>query len=245
MNRSRASDLAAAILAIAIVAGLVFALHTDPTGHGDSTPKPLSNPEQTEPTALFIGDSYTGASMLAEMSYACQAALRMHWLCDLAALPGTGYISGGPANRFHVAYIGDSTSFDERVHRLAQRSAPNIIVLDGGRNDIFAPLDDVLEAMLGTVEDAHSTWPAAKIVFVRPRFLQRPGDDLGFDDDFLYRLKSDPAMADVSVIDPLSSLDDATALVGKDGVHPNADGNRRIAAALVDSLTTHGLATAR
>ncbi|MVU77316.1 SGNH/GDSL hydrolase family protein [Nocardia sp. ET3-3] len=247
MTRARAVDLAAAILAIAIAAGLVFALHTGPTAHGDSTPQRLTIPEPEEPAALFIGDSYTGASTLAEMSYACQAAVRMHWLCDLAAMPGTGYISGGQANRFHIEYLGDSTTFDERVHGLAKRAAPDIVVLDGGRNDKFAPIEDVYDAVRGTIEDIRAAWPAAKIVFVRPRFLQRPSDDCGFDDDFVARLKLDPATGELIVVDPLLSFDsmDTGALVGPDGMHPNADGNKRIAAALVDSLTTQGLAAAR
>ncbi|MTL12201.1 SGNH/GDSL hydrolase family protein [Nocardia seriolae] len=185
--------------------------------------------------------------MLAEMSYACQAAVRLRWLCDLAAMPGTGYISGGQANRFRLEYLGDSTSFDERITRLARRADPNIVVLDGGRNDKFAPLDDVYQAMLGTVADAHRTWPAAKIVFVRPRFLRDPADDNGFDDDFFARLQSEPAMAEVVVIDPIASLDqsDTAGWLGPDRMHPNAEGNRRIAAALVDSLTTQGLAASR
>ncbi|GAB2567748.1 SGNH/GDSL hydrolase family protein [Nocardia heshunensis] len=247
MIRPKPADLAAALLAIVIVVGLVFALRAEPTGHRESTPVRLAVPAQTGPTALFIGDSYTGASMLAEMSYACQAAVRLAWVCDLAAMPGTGYISGGQANRFHVDYLGDSTSFDERVGHLAHTAAPNIVLLDGGRNDKFAPLDDVYSAIRGTVYDAHNAWPAAKIVLVRPRFLRTPADDLGFDDDFFERLKREPTMAGVSVIDPLVSFSgsDTAALVGTDGMHPNADGNLRIAAALVDSLTTEGLAAAR
>ncbi|MFE3189508.1 SGNH/GDSL hydrolase family protein [Nocardia sp. NPDC059240] len=247
MTRPKAADLAAALLAIVIVAGLVFALRTEPTGHGESTPARLVVPEQTAPAALFIGDSYTGASMLAEMSYACQAAVRLRWLCDPASMPGTGYISGGPANRFHIDYLGDSTSFDERVQQLAHTAAPNIIVLDGGRNDKFAPVEDVYKAIRGTAYDAHNAWPAAKIVLVRPRFLKTPADDLGFDDDFFDRLKQEPALEGVTMIDPIASLagSDTTALLGPDGMHPNAAGNLRIADALVDSLTTEGLAAAR
>ncbi|MGW4241286.1 SGNH/GDSL hydrolase family protein [Nocardia sp. NPDC004722] len=247
MTRLRAADLAAALLALAIVAGLVFALRAVPTGHGESTPARLAAPEQPGPAALFIGDSYTGASMLAEMSYACQAAVRLHWVCDLAAMPGTGYISGGQANRFHMDYLGDSTSFDERVRQLARTAAPNVVVLDGGRNDKFAPPDDVYKALRGTVYDARNAWPAAKIVLVRPRFLKSPADDLGFDDEFFDRLTQESAMDGVTVIDPIASLadTDTTALLGTDGMHPNAAGNLRLADALVDSLTTQGLATAR
>jgi hypothetical protein len=44
--------------------------------------------------------------------------------------------------------------------------------------------------MVWTIAEVRRTWPEVEIVFVRPRFLARPGDDSGFDDDFMDRLKS-------------------------------------------------------
>ena len=146
MSRLRWFDMVAIALAIAVLACLGLVLrpqHTPtipvatPAAHVDR-PQP---PPTTRLSALFISDSYTGGSGLAEMSYNYMAAVRLGWLCNLSAEPGTGDISGGPANRFVLnSYVGQSTSFDERIPGLAARFEPDIVILDGGRNDIFAPV---------------------------------------------------------------------------------------------------------
>ena len=107
-------------------------------------------PKERSPTAadarplvLFIGDSYTEGRGSAEMSYGCRAVAQMGWLCDLSAMGGTGYISGGPANRWVDQYAGKSLSFSERIPHLAAKYDPAVVVLDGGRNDEFPPRKDV------------------------------------------------------------------------------------------------------
>jgi lysophospholipase L1-like esterase len=252
MSRIGRFDIAAIVLTVAVLAGLGFALRPQETptivvapstAHVDR-PQPSA---ATRPSVLFIGDSYTGGHGLAEMSYGCIAAVRMGWLCDLGAMPGTGYISGGPANRSTYEYLGVTTSFSERIPHLAAKYEPQIVILDGGRDDLFAPREDVFRAMRSTIEDVRRTWPNAQIVFVRPRFLAKPRDDLGFDDDFMARLKSDPATSGVLFVDPIAWFigTDTTALLSADGIHPNPLGDRDLASALVHSLVAHGLAVAR
>ena len=90
------------------------------------------------PLVLFIGDSYTAGKSSAELSYGCRAAVQMGWLCALSAVGGTGYISGGPANRWVDPHIGKSLSFSERIPHLSAKYDPAVVVLDGGRNDDFA-----------------------------------------------------------------------------------------------------------
>ncbi|MCK8672781.1 SGNH/GDSL hydrolase family protein [Rhodococcus sp. NPDC003382] len=195
--------------------------------------------EYNRPSALFIGDSYTAGNGLAEMSYACTTAVEMGWLCNLSAVPGTGYISGGPANRFVVdEYSGRSTSFTERIPRLATVHDPDVVVLDGGRNDLFPPSEDVYREMVATIEDVRRTWPEAAVVFVRPRFLTDPADDLGFDDAFIARLATEPAAQDVLFVDPIASMidRDTSRLLAEDRRHPNALGSQAIGAALTESL---------
>jgi lysophospholipase L1-like esterase len=167
----------------------------------------------------------------------------MGWLCRLGTGPGTGYISGGPGNRFVVnEYVGQSTAFAERLPKLAAKYDPAIVFLDGGRNDLFASRSAELVAMSSTIADVHQTWPAATIVFIRPRFLGRP-DDLGYDDDFIAALQADPRAHDVVVIDPFNTLNatDTSGLLSQDGIHPNERGELALSAALLDSLREHGI----
>ena len=205
MSRTRWFDVAAIALALAVIVGLVFAFRPeasatitiDPsTAHVD---RPNSTAAAKPPSVLFVGDSYTAGDGLPEMSYGCMAAVRMGWLCDLSAVPGTGYMSGGPGNRFEVSrYLGTSTSFAERITNLADVYQPDVVVLDGGRNDRNEenpPTESVFKAMTATIELARRTWPDATIIFIRPRFLAEPNDDLGFNDDFIRRLEAEPAAA--------------------------------------------------
>jgi lysophospholipase L1-like esterase len=87
-------------------------------------------------------------------------------------------------------------------------------------------------------------WPTARIVFIRPRLLTRPNDDLGFGDEFFARLLADPAMRDVVVVDPINRLagTNTADMLEDDGIHPNRAGDLALSSALVDSLRDHGFA---
>lgn len=241
MNRVRWSDVCAFALAVVILLGLVVTLRTDETGstttrfavaarsQGASAPAPL---------ALFIGDSYTAGDSSAELSYGCRAAVEMGWLCALSARGGTGYISGGVANRWTEPYAGRSLSFGERIPHLAAQYDPAYVIFDGGRNDLFPKRQDTYAEMLSTIAQARRTWPRAQIVFIRPRFLAHPADSLGFDDKFMNSLKSEPASCGVIFIDPIHSLSgtDTSNLLANDGIHPNRAGENEMTAVLLESL---------
>jgi lysophospholipase L1-like esterase len=129
-------------------------------------------------------------------------------------------------------------SFSERVPHLAAQYDPALVILDGGRNDVFAPPAAVYTAMLSAIKEVRRTWPKAQIVFIRPRFLANPHDDLGLDDHFMARLESEPAARGVAFIDPINSFSDAdtSGLLASDGIHPNREGEQRMTTALLDSL---------
>jgi lysophospholipase L1-like esterase len=247
---NRWSDIAAVVAAVAVVGGLGYALRPQETATVAASPTTLAveRPQASknaDPTVLFIGDSYTGGNGLAEMSPSCMAATKMGWLCELSAVPGTGYVSGGPANRFTVdPYIGRSSSLIERIPNLAEIYEPDVVILDGGRNDLFPPRDDVFKAMAATIGEARRAWPTATLVFIRPRFLEHPADKLGFDDDFITRLLDQPGAEGMVVIDPVSWFigRDTSGMLSDDGIHPNQLGEQELAQALVDSLVGHGFA---
>ncbi len=253
MTRTRRFDLAALALIVAIVGGLGFVLWPHGTKAATGTPstiivdRPQPAAPPTQPSVLFIGDSYTAGNGLPELSYGCMAAVRMGWLCHVSAVPGTGYISGGPANRSVVdEYIGLSTSFIERIPGLAAKNQPNVVVLDGGRNDLFPPRQDVFNAMVATIAEARRAWPKATIVFVRPRFLADPGDNLGFDTDFIQSLGKESSDQNIVIVDPISwfSGSDTSDMLRDDGIHPNQRGEQALASALVMSFMSHGIAAA-
>jgi hypothetical protein len=248
MSRTRWFDVAAVVLTIAMLAGMGYGLRarTTPTiavapsaAHVDRPPETAKAP----PSVLFVSDSYTAGMGLKEMYYGCTAAVQLGWLCDLSAQVGTGYISGGPANRFALDQnVGTSMSFDERLPRLSRMYDPQIVVLDGGRNDVFAPADAVFTVMSATIADVRRTWPAARIVVIRPRSLAHPDDDLGFDDGFIDRLRAEPAADGMLVIDPISQFSgtDTSGMVSPDGSQPDRQGVSALSSALVDALLDNG-----
>lgn len=244
MTRRRWFDLGGIALALAIAVGIGVTSCSGGTSGSVATP---SNPGHLDhgvrdapPLTLFIGDSYTAGESSAEMSYGCRAVVQLGSLCALSAMAGTGFISGGAANRWVDPYLGKSLSFSERIPHLAAQYDPDVVVLDGGRNDVFAPREFVYSEMVRTIAAVRRTWPNAQIVFIRPRFLDRPGNDLGFDDAFMKRLGSDPAAAGVKFVDPLSSFVDTNTspLLGPDGIHPNHEGYQRLTTALLNSLVS-------
>lgn len=249
MKKVRWLDGALIALTILVVAGLGFALRpqhtptttTDPaTAHVDRPGPPVDQ----RPTALFVTDSYAAGIGLAEAYYGCRAGVKMGWLCALSAEPGTGYVSGGSANRFPLGQDkGPSTSFDERLPGLRKTVHPDIVVFDGGRNDNFVPKDAEFEVMTATLTEARRIFPLAKIVFVRPRILSNPSDDLGYDDDFIANLQAQPDL-DIEVVDPIGRLagTDTSGLVANDGSTPNQRGEVALSLALFDSLSDNGFA---
>jgi hypothetical protein len=248
MKARRRSDIAAAILAILVIVGIGYALrsqHTRPVAVEPSAahvdrPGPA---DAARKTLLFIGDSYVTGTGLDETSYGCMAAARMGWYCKVAAGPGTGYVSGGPVNRFELDYLGQSTSFGERLAGLALKYHPDIVVLDGGRNDVFVPPDTVYAAMVSTITAVRQTWPAATVIVLRPRFLSTPADTLGYDDGFFDRLRAeDIAQHMVIFADPIGRLvgKDTSGFAGSDNIHPTRLGELAMSTAFYDSLIQLG-----
>lgn len=249
--KMRPFDAALTLLASAVICGGVAVTAAPIWGSTGITSPAVAPPSTADlagtapPTALFIGDSYTSGTDLAENSYACRAAARMGWTCALSGIPGTGYISGGPPNRFVVnEYIGETTSFSERIPELDARYDPDYVVLDGGRNDGFAPAEDVYEAMVHTLGEVRRTWPEATIVFVRPRTLADPSGNIGFDDASMARLRDEPAAEGVLFVDPIHdgfAGTETSPILLEDGLHPNSRGDRELSAALVSALQSLGL----
>jgi hypothetical protein len=247
-------DVAMAIAGLAVAAGLALALWPRPTPTAVTSPSAaaVDRPALSvagRPVAVYIGDGYTSGSGLAETSYGCLAATRMGWLCKAASEAETGYISGGPANRFaREDGFGQSTSFDERIARMADRYDPDVVILDGGRDDVFAEPKERFEATVRTIAQARRTWPDARIVFVAPRFLDKPRDDLGIDDEVIDLIRESSGVKNLVVVDPIAGFDktDTAALIARDGTDPvqaapNQEGERALGAALAAAMSREGL----
>jgi hypothetical protein len=253
-SRFRRADAALALAGVVTAAGLGFALwpRPTPTATVDPASVRIDRPivaASGQLTALIISDSYTAGSGLAETSYGCAAATSMGWLCKTESEAGTGYVSGGPVNRFELeAGSGMSTSFGERISRVAKTYDPDVVILDGGRDDVFAEPEARFAATVRTIAQARQTWPDARVVFVAPRFLDKPEDDLGIDDEVIDLIREASGVDDLVVVDPIAGFDKAAAapLIARDGTDPiqaapNQAGERALGKALADALAKEGL----
>jgi hypothetical protein len=245
MIHARRSDLGAIALAVAVFVGIAVVSCSGGAASPVATQSNVQDERQAtvnaRPLALIIGDSYTAGESSAEMSYACRAAVEIGWLCALSAVGGTGYISGGAANRWTDPHIGKTLSFSERIPHLSAKYDPALVIMDGGRNDEFAPRNYVFDETVSTIGEVRRAWPAATVIFIQPRLLAKPGDNLGYDDEFMVRLRSEPEAQGVIFIDPLASFSntDTSTLLAADGIHPNRQGEEHMTTALVDALVSN------
>jgi lysophospholipase L1-like esterase len=238
-----------AALSVLLVAGAVLAF-TSVAGVDDFAP--ADGPAHTQ-SALFIGDSYTEGPDTPDVSYGCMTAAALGWKCDIAAQGGTGYLSGGPGHRVQLGQSAPpSTSFVERLPRLRDLYQPDIVVIDGGRNDDQFDISDVDRTFAYTVRKVIETWPKARIAVIAPWYVNEPvmrppglgGRTIG--DEFRSVLSSSRDFDAVDFIDPgalgwFAGIDTSPYL-SDDGIHPNSEGVKKIAELLTQAFRNQGFA---
>ena len=80
-------------------------------------------------------------------------------------------------------------------------------------------------------------------MFVKPRLLSKPEDDLGVDADVESLLREASGVDDLVVIDPILEFKDTDTkgLISVDGTNPNRAGEKALAQAMVKELEQSGL----
>ena len=230
LRGARRLILTVVIAALALtVGGLTYA--GLPVGAGSATaPRDVvpstSKMFDHQPALLVVGDSYAAA-------YPDLVADKLGWSLSADVQDGTGFVSHtdtpSPA---HAPFI-------DRLERDASTYHADYVLIDGGRNDLSAPPEQVLPAAEEYLNDVHSRWPEAKIIVVLPTFAAS-------DESANY-----PAMADglrrtadalgAYVIDPLAQRwytdVEAKFLLGQDGRHLNFNGDTYYADKIITNLT--------
>ena len=238
-----------AALSVLLVAGAVLAF----TSVADvDDPAPGGGPTHTQ-SVLFIGDSYTQGPTTPDQSYGCLTATELGWKCAIAAQGGTGYLSGGPEHRVSLGQSAPpSTSFVERLPGLREQYQPDVIVIDGGRNDTDFDMSEVDRTFADTVRKVIESWPNSRIVVIAPWFIKEPvirpsalaGRTIG--DEFQSVLRSSHDFDAVHFIDPAAlgwfAGIDPSPYLSDDGIHPNSQGVKKISELLTSALKNEGLA---
>lgn len=236
---------------VALLMVTVAALHFSEIP-ADGSPAGSSGAASTE--VLFIGDSYTAGPTTPGSSYGCMSASALGWRCDVSAQPGTGYINGGPGHRLHIAgYDEPSTALVERLSGLRDAYPANVVVLDGGRNDMEFDMAEVMQTFAYTLTQVLASWPDSRIVVIAPWFVNEPvlrpqalgGRTVG--EEFGSVIGSSPEFGRVSLIDPAAlgwfAAGDPKPYLADDGIHPNPAGVKKIAGLLTAALVREGVAS--
>lgn len=226
-----------------IVVAALSILRTSQVDNSPSTVRPVDAAATSLPsrsTLLIVGDSYAGGVDPTIPTYAPGLAEEMGWNLALDAQGGTGFLT------YRVTPETTTAPFIERLSRDKEQYTPDHILIDGGRNDLDRPLDELLPAMRTYLTEVRRAWPQATITVVVPSYITpEPAPDYPAIKD---ELNSVAAQIDATVIDPVAEgwyRDVDPEWLWTDKVHPSAAGGRYIGQRLADDLRALGLGEPR
>jgi lysophospholipase L1-like esterase len=197
--------------------------------HGSTAPR-------SEPTSLWIGDSYTAgagaASSATGEAYATSAVL--HWHSAVDAEGGTGFVAVPDAAHPSptVKAVPARLQYDKSLE-----PDPSVVVLDAGRNDVGYPWALVRRTVVSYCKALARTFPSAPVVVIAPFLMRSKPGDYGALRQLLGRESRRYGWA---FVDPIAEgwvNAESAKLVGPDGVHPTQDGYNWIIAHLAPAIT--------
>jgi acyl-CoA thioesterase-1 len=221
--------IVAAMVIVALLAGASGARgrvpqYTPPDGA--STPR-IPAPM---PFSVFIGDSYTQGVGGGGVQWPALLGQERGWDVENLGLGGTGYVRTSDVNGCGRGYCGN---YLEVVDEIV--GTPSYIFISGGRNDFGLPVADIAAAADALFGEIRDRYPGAEIFVVCP----------WFDDDsppsspaeFEAAIKAEASKDGVVYLDTGQPLLARPDLMSEDGLHPNAQGYRALAAAVSAALT--------
>ncbi|WP_066909813.1 SGNH/GDSL hydrolase family protein [Millisia brevis] len=251
--RPRVLDLLILVLIAALVAGTVALIRRSDSEQeraaaaAAAAQEPISaEPVDRDPlpAVLWIGDGYvTGSAEIGPATaYPSLVCRRLGWSCNVDAQDTTGFLN--PGNPGAVGGLPTAT-FGDRLPATVDNFYGDIIVVDGGHEDLSYPTDQLGAAIDSYLRSVRAAWPAATVLVVVPEAIGY-GPDPGY-----YQLSAaiDASAADVgaTVIDPIAlgwfgDIADRSTLVSADGRSPSALGNAYLAGRFESEFVALGLA---
>ncbi|MEV8023648.1 SGNH/GDSL hydrolase family protein [Microbacterium sp. NPDC080220] len=212
--------LGLAVVALAISAAIAVPAALTPPQRSEAAPRPLPSMyvPAKKPVAVFIGDSYTAGDGLADKvseRWTHLLSTEKGWFEKNYGIGGTGYATVGP--------IDGADTYLDRLSRIAED--PDIVFVSGGRNDDEGAYEPSVAEFFTALDAA---FPDAKIVAIEPFY------DSGPYPERLTRL-GELVRGEVTKIGGTYVEGVGGALTGHpewildDGVHPDAEGHRRLA----------------
>jgi lysophospholipase L1-like esterase len=233
MFRRRAFAIGGAAVAIT-AAAVALALTTTlaaPAAARPAAPTPVA----TQPRLLVIGASYTagwGATNV-DLDYAHQLGDELRWPTRISAVPGAGYLS--PGRNGHGTFV-------QQIHALPAGLRPELVIIQGGRNDGGRNLTQEYAAVRRTIQAARARFGDPTIILLGNIPAHLPLDRASLATNTV--LARAAASERVRFINPIAEhWMTAANLPGfRSNVpgHPNDAGHAYIAERLFGDLNIHG-----
>jgi lysophospholipase L1-like esterase len=180
---------------------------------------------------LFVGASYTaglGASPATE-GYAYVIGRQPGWQAQVNGVAGTGFLNPGPH--------GDQT-FAQRIVHMPTHPRPDLVVFQGGRNDVNYPAAQLRAAAIQTAALTRKRFSGVQIVFLGPIPARVPAPD----DQIAVAatLRSAAAACKCVFVNPIEQAwitpGNEQGYLGPVPAHPDNDGYAYIAQRLLSDL---------
>ncbi len=183
--------------------------------------------------ALFIGASYTQGlgAQTPNAGYAYLTGREEGWDTQVNGVSGTGYLNPGP--RGHQ-------TFAERLAHLPSHPHPDLVVFQGGRNDVGYPTSQLRAAVIDTVALTRKRFGPVQIVLLGPipAEVPVPPNQIAVENT----LRAAAASCQVDFVDPIAqhwiTPQNERGYAGHVPAHPDNEGYAYIAQRLADDLDT-------
>jgi acyl-CoA thioesterase I len=111
--------------------------------------------------ALFVGASYTAGlgATPPTAGYAYLIGREPGWHAQVNGVSGTGFLNPGPH--------GNQT-FADRIARLAAYPHPDLVIFQGGRNDVGYPAARLRAAIIATIDITRHRFVGAQVILLGP-----------------------------------------------------------------------------
>ena len=181
--------------------------------------------------ALFVGASYTAGLGATPVSngYAYDLGREPGWRTQVDGVSGTGFLNPGPAGH---------QTFAERILRLPTSPHPDVVVFQGGRNDVNYPMAQLRAEAIATADLTRKRFHGAQVVFLGPipARVPAPADQLAV----ASTLRQAAIDSKAIFIDPIEQSwitpDNENGFIGSVPAHPDNQGYAYIARRLLTDL---------
>ncbi len=178
-----------------------------------------------------MGASYTAGlgATPSTNGYAYDVGRMPGWRTQVDGVAGTGFLNRGPFNQ---------GTFADRIPLLPTTPHPDLIVFQGGRNDVSYPSAQLRAAVINTADLTRKRFHGAQLVFLGPipAKVPAPADEVTVE----RTLRSAAAACHAIFIDPIEQAwitpSNESGYAGPVPAHPDNEGYAYIAQRLVADL---------